>query len=336
MKVLITGGAGFVGRAFVRRLLDDGHTVAVVDNLWSGQERHDWMFQPQSLDNLQLMISDARAWFSAATPGSLWAANRFDLIIHCAAIVDGRIRIEEAPLKVATDLSVDSEFFNWLNECKAFKTKVVYFSSSAIYPLELQTKESHRILVETDINFDANYWYKPDASYGFVKMAGEYLAKFAVEKCGLDVVIYRPFGGCGEDQSLFYPWPAIHKRVIDDHNPVLVWGSGDQQRDFVHISDVVGCVLATKDILKPGEVLNIGTGQATSFFELAERIVKIAGKDLSIRNDVNKPEGVFSRVADAAKMLSMYTPKVSLDQGIKWTLESWKKRVDLRKAEGVV
>jgi GDP-L-fucose synthase len=337
MKCLVTGSNGFVGRAFVRRLLDDGHTVAAVDNLSSGMERHDWMFQPQSLERFQLMISDVRAWMLGAGPGSLWAANRFDLIIHCAAIVGGRIKIEEDPLAVATDLSIDAEFFHWLTLCRATKTKVVYFSSSAVYPLELQTKDNHCALAEHLVHFDGTRIGKPDMTYGWAKLTGEYLAKFAVEKYGLDVVIYRPFGGYGEDQNLSYPFPSICKRVVENVNPVMVWGSGDQQRDFIHIDDIVECVLQTKDKLKPGTAMNLGSGIPTSFFDLAELVLACAGAGpngvASVRNDPHKPEGVFSRVADIHQMMQHYQCRVSLTDGIRRSLESWHRRVDLHKTD---
>lgn len=328
MKVLITGGLGFIGRHFAKRLLDDGHTVAIVDNMYSGVELYDWMFKPngwsdktRSVPNLQLMIGDCRSFFQSAVPGSLWSASRFDLIIHCAAIVGGRIKIEEQPLQVATDLSIDAEFFNWLAECKT-KAKVVYFSSSAVYPLELQTKETHCLLYESLVNFHTHRVSKPDMSYGWSKLTGEFLAKLAVDKYGLDVVIYRPFGGYGEDQAMTYPFPSIIRRVVDGDNPIVVWGSGDQERDFVHVDDVVECVLTTKDALKPGEVLNIGRGEPVSFFKLAETVAKVAGVDVSVRNDPLRPEGVYSRVADVYRMQQHYVPKIDLEIGIARALKT--------------
>jgi nucleoside-diphosphate-sugar epimerase len=324
MKVLILGGCGFIGRHFVKRLLDDGHTVTAIDNMYSGVERHDWMFQPNSIDNLQLLITDCRAFFASAVPDSLWSASRFDLVIHCAAIVGGRIKIEDDPLEVATDLSIDSEFFRWVTRLPAGerKPKVIYFSSSAVYPLELQTKETHCLLYESLVNFHTHRISKPDMSYGWSKMTGEFLAKLAVERYGLDVVIYRPFGGYGEDQAMTYPFPSIVRRVVDGHNPVFIWGSGDQERDFVHVDDVVECVLKTKDVLKPGEVLNIGRGEPVSFFKLAETVAKVAGVDVSIRNDPNRPEGVFSRVADVYRMQQHYAPKIDLETGIAHALKT--------------
>jgi nucleoside-diphosphate-sugar epimerase len=334
MRVLLTGGLGFIGRAFAKRLLDDGHVVTIVDNMYSGVELADWMFKPNAYDpktrsvpNLQLMIGDCRSFF--ASSGNIWSANRFDLIIHCAAIVGGRIKIEDDPLEVAIDLAIDAEFFRWVTDKKPYP-KVVYLSSSAVYPLELQTREKHVALAEAYVNMQSTRWSKPDQSYGFVKLAGEFLAKIAHEKYGLDVAIYRPFGGYGEDQDVkTYPFPAIIKRVVDGENPVMVWGSGDQERDFIHVDDIVEAVLQTYDKLG-GKVLNLGTGIPTSFFQLAENISYLAAVgDVypSVRNDPLKPEGVFSRVADTHEMSKLYTPKITLTEGIKRVLDRAKVKV---------
>src|ERR1700733_5742907 len=85
MKCLVTGSNGFIGRHFVKRLLDDGHVVTAIDNMYSGVELADWMFKPNAYDpktrsvpNLQLMIGDCRSFF--ASSGNIWSANRFDLI----------------------------------------------------------------------------------------------------------------------------------------------------------------------------------------------------------------------------------------------------------------
>jgi|HubBroStandDraft_4_1064222.scaffolds.fasta_scaffold00027_66 UDP-glucose 4-epimerase len=336
MKVLLTGGLGFIGRAFAKRLLDAGHIVTIVDNMYSGVELVDWMFKPNAYDpqtrsvpNLQLMIGDCRSFFASAPPGSLWSASRFDLIIHCAAIVGGRIKIEDDPLEVATDLSIDSEFFRWVTKANP-SPKVVYFSSSAVYPLELQTREKHVALAEAFVDLNQNRWSKPDQTYGFVKFAGEYLAKFAHEKYGLDVAIYRPFGGYGEDQSLHYPFPSIIKRVADGENPVMVWGSGYQERDFIHVDDIVEAVLTTYDKLS-GKVLNLGTGIPISFFKLAELVVDNWRTSMmdspSVRNDPLKPGGVFSRVADVHEMHKFYKHKIHLPVGIKRALDRAKAKV---------
>lgn len=324
MKILLTGGAGFVGRHFALKFLEsDDNEVLIVDSLYSGLPVDKWFKQPRYRDRLRIRQEDVRQWFRKphAKP------DDFDLIVHCAAIVGGRLNIDGDPLAVATDLSIDAEMFNWIVRAK-FKPKLIYFSSSAVYPLELQTREKHLALAEPFVNFETTRISRPDQSYGWAKLSGEYLAKIAAEKYGLDVKIFRPFGGYGEDQDMNYPFPSIIKRIIEKQNAIIVWGSGDQARDFVHIDDVVECVLSTMNRLKPGETLNIGTGRGVSFRELAEMACNLLGHKADIVNDSTKPEGVFARVADSYKMEQMFTPKVTLEQGIMRVAQHLQKALD--------
>lgn len=316
MKTLITGAAGFVGRAFVKRCLAEGHKVTAIDD-FSGKTGYpiDWAVEK----NLGFTQVDCREYFRRQPPN-------FDLIIHCAAVVGGRLTIDGDPLAVATDLSIDSEFFNWLARAKTLPAgRVIYFSSSAVYPIELQTRTKHVALIESLVNFDALRLGKPDMTYGWSKLSGEYLAQFAAEKYGIPVITYRPFSGYGPGQSFDYPFPSIVQRVITsfrrtnvsvDKEPVVVWGSGDQLRDFVYIDDVVEAVFTTVYASNPGCVLNIGTGVPTSFRELAHRVAKVLGREIDVINDATKPEGVFARYADTHKLRMIYDPKVSLDEGI--------------------
>lgn len=311
--VLITGGCGFVGNAFAKRLAADGYDVMVVDNLVStgSKERFD------ALTGCTRARLDIRT-FVATT------AMEFDLIIHCAAIVGGRLMIEGDPLAVAEDLEIDASFFRWIAKAKN-EPQVIYFSSSAVYPIELQTKKFGVKLNETMTHFNGNRIGIPDFTYGWAKLTGEYLAKQAVDRYGANVVIYRPFSGYGEDQSFDYPFPSIIRRVVNGEDPITIWGSGDQCRDFIHIDDIVDCVLQTKNILKPGEVLNLGSGEPISFRDLvrkANSVVRpIYGELRAIKCDTTKPEGVFYRVADTYKLNQLYTPKVSLEEGIRRVAE---------------
>lgn len=307
MKIAITGGAGFVARAFAKRLLSEGHTVFLIDNLCAGTS-FDWT---RDLPMLPVCIRlDCRDWFKRATPDS------YDLIIHCAAIVGGRLKIEGDPLAIATDLSIDSEFFSWVVRGKKQPT-IIYFSSSAVYPLSHQTQNYHCQLYEGLQNFFGKTIGIPDQTYGWVKLNGEYLAKYAVEQYGADIRIYRPFGGYGEAQSFDYPFPSIIKRIVDGENPVVVWGSGDQERDFIHIDDVVSAVLTTMPLMKSGDVLNLGTGRALSFREFARLAGEQLGVKVTVVNDATKPEGVFSRVAGTQKLSQYWQPTITVEEGIR-------------------
>lgn len=316
-KVLITGGCGFVGRWFANALLDAGDSVVIVDNISTGIYPRAWPFQPNDVRRMQFFAEDIRKFIREP-----WAdrACAYDLIIHCAAVVGGRLKIDGDPLAVATDLAIDSDFFNWCVADRAhLPGKVVYFSSSAAYPTMLQKESSHCKLGETFLDFTVSKIGVPDQTYGWSKLSGEFLAQTAVKTYGLNVAIYRPFGGYGEDQSFDYPFPSIIRRALQKENPVTVWGSGEQQRDFIHIDDVVSGVLATLD-LPAGTVLNLGTGIPTSFRQLAEQACVLAGYKPEIVNDATKPQGVFSRVANVYRLEQYYKPQISLETGIRRSL----------------
>lgn len=299
MKVLVTGSAGFVGSAFVARLVGDGHAVHGVDILTK-------LDQP-----CHYMIDDVRRYMTLKSPDS------FDLIIHCAATVGGRAKIDGDPLAVGTNLSIDSEFFNWIARSKNRDQHVVYFSSSAAYPLMHQQRNGHRLLSEDLLVFNrTRVWGIPDQSYGFAKLAGEFLAHKAVDDYQCKVVIYRPFGGYGEGQSFDYPFPSIIRRVVNREHPITIWGSGEQMRDFIHIDDIVEAVLSTYARLTPGDTLNLGTGRAVSFRQLAQMALIESGDSAVIGGSPSKPEGVFARVADTSKLDQWYQPKISLEVGV--------------------
>lgn len=312
-RALVTGGCGFVGRHFTLNLIKRGYNVTVIDDLSTGLEPSNWprFLKPQSDFNFYKV--DARDYFKNS-------GESFDLVLHLAAVVGGRMTIEGDPLKVATDLAIDAMFFNWLSKLKTKPGKVVYFSSSAAYPIGLQTK-SHNIKLSEDIIDFSKSIGVPDMTYGWSKLTGEFLVQHSVEKYGLDVVIYRPFSGYGEDQDFTYPFPSIIRRVVQKEDPIVVWGSGNQTRDFIHIDDCVEGVLESMNKLRPGEALNLTSGKGTSFFELAKMCMEITGHKVELKNDLSKPEGVFARVGNNSKMLKYYTPKINLRKGIEREVE---------------
>lgn len=315
MKALITGGCGFVGRHFAKELLDHDYAVTIVDDLSTGLKIDAWPLdlKPARNQHLSFYEEDLRNYMVHQQPD-------FDLIIHCAAVVGGRLLIEKDPLQVATDLAIDAMFFHWLTSFRKKATKIIYFSSSAAYPIAWQTKTYHKPLSEELINVN-RIQHVPDMTYGWSKLTGEMLSQLAVKNYGLDVVIYRPFSGYGEDQALTYPFPSIMKRVAQKENPISIWGSGDQERDFIHIDDIVNAVMLSYQEMEPGTALNLGTGKGISFKDLATLACHIAGHKATIVSQPSQPEGVFSRVADCKRMFAYYRPTITLDEGIRRALK---------------
>lgn len=277
-KALVTGGLGFVGRYFMDHLVKDGWNVTMID-IKDGVDVRDYFKQSRV---------------------------KYNLVIHLAAVVGGRETIEGRPLAVADNFSIDSEFFQWC--LRTNPDKVVYFSSSAAYPVSLQTNERHVKLKETMSCWE--HMSMPDLTYGASKLIGEYLASFVD-----NVYIFRPFSGYGTDQDLNYPFPMYVKRALDKADPFEVWGPGTQTRDFIHITDIVGAVMTSLEAPSLGPV-NLGWGRSTSFLELAQMCMDAVGYKGEILTRPDKPVGCMHRVSDNSLMLSFYQPKITLEEGI--------------------
>lgn len=297
-KCLITGGCGFVGRHLIARLLNAGHEVHCVDSivpLSGGIAPEKWpLFSPLDFKNFRFYRQDCRDWFREN------GDTDFNYAFHLAAMVGGREMIENNPLAVADDLSIDAQYWQWA--VKTRPAKNVVFSSSAAYPIELQRPDHYVLLKESMITFKDRIGM-PDMTYGWAKLTNEYLARLAFEKHGLKSVCYRPFSGYGEDQDDSYPFPGICKRVLAHRGePVItVWGSGRQMRDFIHIDDCIEGVLTTMDKIEDASALNLSTGIYTSFIEFAQIAAELCGFKPEIKGASNKPEGVFARGGDTTR-----------------------------------
>jgi GDP-L-fucose synthase len=319
-KVLVTGAAGFVGRHLVGRLLDAGSEVHAVDTLAEYTGAVDpsagWpLFDPRDYSRFHFYREDCRAWFERHKD------TDFDYAFHLAAMVGGRLMIENNPLAVADDLSIDAAYWQWAKSARPKKTAC--FSSSAAYPVSLQTEDRHVLLREDMISFQGDIGM-PDMSYGWAKLTCEYLARLAYEKHGLKSICYRPFSGYGEDQDDAYPFPSICKRVLAERGAatLTVWGSGKQMRDFIHIEDCIEAVLRTVDRIDNADALNLSTGILTSFIEFARVAAGVCGYCPEVRGLSDKPSGVYARGGDTARQRQFgVAPGIDLRTGIRRALD---------------
>lgn len=323
-KALVTGAAGFVGRHLVRRLLDAGYEVHAVDPIvehTGGIRPNDgWpLFDPRDYANFAFYQEDCRSWFTRV------GDTDFDYAFHLAAVVGGRQMIENNPLAVADDLAIDATYWQWARRARPAKT--VCFSSSAAYPISLQTPEHHVLLREDMISFDGDIGM-PDLTYGWAKLTCEYLARLAYEKDGLRSVCYRPFSGYGEDQDLAYPFPSICLRALEHigAEELTVWGTGTQMRDFIHIEDCMDAVLATMDAVDDGDAINLSTGVLTSFLDFAAMAAEVCGYRPRIRGLSDLPTGVHARGGDVAKQRSLgFTHSIAFRDGIEMALKYFRR-----------
>lgn len=317
---LITGACGFVGRNLTKRLLADSNdTLVLVDDLTKGRAPNEWLSIEGSgvIEGGRVLFyhQDVRDFIKEVDDSNhRLNAIKFSDVFHFAAIVGGRSVIDGDPLKIALNLSIDAELFYWASKHKP--ERILYPSSSAAYPVAIQTKENNKALIETDINLKTIGL--PDMTYGWSKVTGELLAKIAHSHYGLSVACIRPFSGYGEDQETDYPLPAIAARVARKEDPVEVWGTGEQGRDFVHIDDVIDVMLLALDKIKDGTAINIGSGVLTNFKEIIKAYGEIAGYNPEIKQLLDKPVGAFSRYCDTSFTESKlkWTPKISLKEGL--------------------
>lgn len=332
---LVSGACGFVGRHTVTELLKrTSDRIIMIDDLSVGTHPFTWFpnFTSKKLKDVEIIGKEERLFFwqmdfrkflQKIQENPDWLKNEYGLNVeigdafHFAAIVGGRAKIEGDPMAVALDLSIDAEFFNWIAKVKP--ERVLYPSSSAAYPINLQTESDAIALKESDINIDGYTLGMPDLTYGWTKMTGEFLAKIAARHYGISIVCIRPFSGYGEDQDLSYPVPAIARRAARKENPFEVWGSGKQGRDFVHIDDIMDCMFLAMDKIHDGTAINIGSGKLTTFIDLINLFSNFAGYKPIIKPLLDKPVGVHSRYCDMSfvKEKLGWEPKISLEVGMK-------------------
>ena len=334
--VLITGGCGFVGRHLVARLLRDGASIYIVDNLFTGKHPDQWLSNIWKYDGkpklsgnsttyqkgkqfVTFVKQDALKFFTDAIGGA--PTPDFSDIFHLSSIVGGRTLIDGDPLLVSFDLAIDATLFVWATRFPKKFSRILYASSSAAYPVHLQSEGNAIALKEEYIRFDHGMGV-PDMTYGWSKLSGEFLARLAHQKYGLHVACVRPFSGYGEDQDLTYPVPSIALRVARHDDPIEVWGTGEQGRDFIYIDDCIDALLVILDKVDDGRGINIGTGMLTSFNELIKTLCALERHNGEIRRLTDKPVGVQSRYADTTVLNGEigWSPPTSLEDGMRKVL----------------
>ncbi len=295
MRVVVTGGAGFIGYWTVKALLESGHEVSVVDNL-SRARFYDRLVK-MGVDVSQVDVRDL--------DGLRGALEGCDAVLHLAALIS----VDESAEKPL--LYHDVNATGTLNLLKASLDvgvkKVVYSSSAAVYG------EPEKVPIDED------HPTRPISVYGASKLSGELYCRAFHKTHGLSVVILRYFNVYGPGQTPEYAGVIVRfmKRLAEGLPPEI-YGDGKQTRDFVHVSDVARAnVLALESGIDLG-VYNVGTGKAVSILELAELMMDIAGVKTEPVFGPPKLGDIRYSVADIGRAMRDlgYEPKVDLREGL--------------------
>jgi nucleoside-diphosphate-sugar epimerase len=325
MTVCVTGGAGFIGSHLVKRLIDDGRTVRVVDDFSVGKASNlEGLGLTVAEKHMSLDLCDLRNYADAVK-----AVSGVDVVFHLAARV-GNIpylhNSKQAELVTFQDnVRIDVNVFRACQE-QGVKN-IVYTSSVSIYPRRLQLA-SNAVLSEEDachtcFSDDA----EPEGGYGWAKVMGEY--QLGLMECQHGVArVFCTYGSNMLLDSSARAVPMLCRKAVEfPSKPFVVWGSGSQTREYLYVSDCVDALLLLE---KHGGTINVGSGEGVSIKELAERIVRVSGKRIPIKYDDKMPVGLIGRTADISRLKRLgWRQKVSLDEGLKkmyaWVESAWRR-----------
>jgi nucleoside-diphosphate-sugar epimerase len=302
-RALITGASGFLGRHLVEQFASSGWVLDLVD------------LKPPP-DNPAVeegMQGDVQTVLPTLD-------RRYDLAIHLAASVGGRVGIEHDPLGVAFNMSLDAAFFSFA--ARTMPSRCIYLSSSAIYSIDRQTEAwNGEPLREEEADLRRGPLGIPDLTYGWAKLTGEYLALLTERSHGVPVAVYRPFSIYGPGQGAEYPMTAICGRALAEEDPLVVWGSGTQQRDFIYIEDFLDAVMLTYAELNAESPLNIASGDGIDFLTVAHLAARLMDYEPVVEALEDRPQGVQRRIGSPTRMERYLVPKVSLEDGLASIIE---------------
>ena len=314
LKILVTGGAGMIGSNLVKKLVSDGHNVFVADNLWRGKK--EYLFS----DKNKMLIPEKNFYQVDLSEykNCLRVTKNVDIVVHLADIVAGINYVFANESSVfRSNILINT---NTLQACIFNKVKkYIYAGTACSYPKSKQLISNPNPFQEDEV-----YPAEPESAYGWSKLMGEYEAELAYNSGLIDIEILRLHNVYGSptelDHSKSQVIPALCRKAIEEKNKqLLVWGSGNQKRAFVHVDDVVmGFMKAINKQTKFNGVIQLGPEHSTSISEIAEKIVLISGKKIRIKYDKSKPEGDFDRMANnsRAKQFLNWSPLIDLDEGL--------------------
>lgn len=333
-RVLVTGGAGFIGSWLVEALVRVGADVYVVDNLWRGSRQNlrkdDSSYWISISDNF--ILGDLREYHVAL---SACLKAKPDIVFHLADIVAGiDFVFANEPFLYRANMLINSNVYAAIQE--AGVKNLIYLGTACSYPQSLQEKPGNLPLLEEQV-----YPASPESAYGWSKLLGEYEAELLGKYSNLDVGIlrlhnvYGPRGLLSKKRSQVIP-SLIRKAICYPEEEFWVWGSGVQTRDFVFVGDVVDALLRLPLKGMGQGAIQISTGKETTVSELAVTIVEISGKNIQIMFDKTKPEGDQGRSGNyekARRVLGwdVFTPlREGLEQTYAWAYDQiMKGKVDL-------
>ena len=302
MRITVTGGAGFIGSHLVDRLIEDGHTVQVIDNLYTGNKE----FVHSKAQFVELDIRDPKLY-------SVLEEFRPDYIFHEAAQTEVSTSMSDPMLDCDINLM---GLINLLNAAVKLDVKKFLMPSSAAVYGNLDT-----------LPLNENMIGNPSSFYGLTKLTTEHYLRIYHEAFGLPYVCYRysnvfgPRQGNGGEGGVI----SIFAKAIVQGSPIIIYGDGKQTRDFIYVDDVVEANILGMQHQVTG-IYNVSTGISSSVNLLVDEFRNISGKDIEVVYDKPRLGDIRDSVlaTDKSEKELLFTAKYNLHDGLIKTYEYFK------------
>jgi nucleoside-diphosphate-sugar epimerase len=310
-KVLVTGGASFIGSYLVDALIERGAQIRIVDDLTSGR-----------LSNVESHLKAGKVTFVEADlrePGVTRAAmNGIEVVFHLAADHGGRGYVDLHQAGPASNLFLDGLVF-W-EALKAGVQKVVYASSGCVYPNYMQTDTTKELYLREEM---VKAPHDADNMYGWAKLMAELTLQAYHKEHKLGAASCRYFTVYGPRGVENHAVIAMIARAFVRQDPFDVWGDGTQIRNWTYVEDIVSGTILAAEKINDGTAVNLGTMERIRVKDAAQMVLDNAGHTAKLRLRPEMPTGPVNRVADnaLAKQLLGWQPKTTFRDGLKKTME---------------
>jgi nucleoside-diphosphate-sugar epimerase len=310
-STLVTGGASFIGSHLVEALLGRGARVRVVDNLSSGR-----------LEYLEPELERGEVEFTHADLLDQNAARRavegIEVVFHLAADHGGRGYVDLHQAACATNLALDGNLF--LAAKDAGVQKVVYASSGCVYPNFRQEDPNETLFLTEDL---VGPPYDADNVYGWAKLMAEMTLQAYAREWGVGAASCRYFTVYGERGKEDHAVIAMIARAFVKQDPFVVWGNGEQIRNWTYVGDIVSGTILAAEKIDDGTAINLGTMERTRVIDAVKEVMAYTGHTAEVEFHPEMPTGPMNRVADnsLAKELLGWEPEVPFEEGLHRTID---------------